>query len=162
MTTRGRIPIILLLPLLLLLAGGASAYFFLFRPKSPPPPPPEETYLLQLAEFVVNLADQNRPHYLSASVGLIIAGPHAEDIVEERKAQIRDAVIMAMTQHTHADLLSAEGKLSLKEDIRAAVEQALAQQDETSPGEDGKAEPDPSAGQPFSVREVLFTDFVME
>lgn len=132
-----------MLPLVLLLAGGGAAYFLLLRPKSPKPPPPEETYQLELTDLVVNLADQGTPHYLSASVGLVIAGVHPEEVVEEHRAQICDAVIMTVTQHTYRDLLPVEGKQLLKDDIKAAVDEALSEQG-------------------LTVREVLFTNFLME
>ena len=91
----------------------------------------------------VNLADTDRPHYLSASVSLVLKGVNPEAVVEERELEVRDAVIIVMTQHTYADLLSAEGKEILKSDIALAVEEAL------------------SEGR-LAVEDVLFTSFLMD
>ncbi|UCC69076.1 MAG: flagellar basal body-associated FliL family protein, partial [Armatimonadota bacterium] len=105
-SARGRV-LLIALPVVLLLGGGAAYFFFFLRPSPPKAPPPEETFEYELTDLTVNLADQDKPHYLSASVGLVITGPEPEETVEQHKAQICDAVIMAMTQHTYQDLLSA-------------------------------------------------------
>lgn len=139
---RGRV-LLILLPAVLLLAGGGAAYFFLLRPKSPKPPPPKETYDYQLHDLTVNLADEQRPHYLNTSVGLVIAGVAPEDTVQTLDAQIRDAVIMVITQHTYGDLLTAEGKKALKDNIKSAVDQVLHE-------------------DKLAVEDVLFTAFVMD
>lgn len=138
---RGRV-LLIALPVVLLIGGGA-AYFYFLRPSLPKPPSPEVTYEYELTDLTVNLADQDRPHYLRASVSLVIAGPQPEGSVEQFQGQMRDAVIMAVTQHTYQDLLSAEGKAALKDDIEAAVESVLSDEGVT-------------------VSEVLFTNFLMD
>ncbi len=138
---RGRV-LFIALPVVLL-AGGGATYFFFIRPKAPKPPPPEETYTCEINDLTVNLADQDRAHFLSASIGLIIAGPHPEEAVEESHAHICDAVVMVITQHTYKDLLTPEGKQVLKDDINTAVTAVL---------------PD----QHHRVTDVLFTTFLMD
>ncbi len=133
--------VLIILPVLLLLGGGGAAYYFFFRAK--PSAPPEQTYQLDLPELTLNLADEDKPHYLKTGVSLIIVGAPPEEALQERESEIRDAVIMVMTQHTYRDLLSAEGKETLKQNIRTAVEAVLCEHG-------------------FQVGDVLFTEFIMD
>ena len=142
MRNRGRL-LLILGPLILLLGGGGAAYFFVFNKRPAKAAPPAETCELTLADLTVNLADRERPHYLSASVSLVLKGVSPETVVGERESGVRDAVIMVMTQHRYADLLSAEGKETLKRDIALAVEEALSE-------------------DRLAVEEVLFTNFLMD
>ena len=143
MKARGRVLLIALPLAVLLLGGGGAYYYFFMRERGPKPEPPEETHEIALPDLLVNLADEDQPHYLSASVSLVVSGLEPEEAVAEREAHIRDAVIISMTQHTYENLLTPEGKESLKEDIKLAVEEVL-------------------AGQDLTVAEVLFTMFLMD
>ena len=142
MRNRGRL-LLILGPLILLLGGGGAAYFLFFGKRPAKVAPQERTCELTLSDLMVNLADRERPHYLSASVSLVLKGVDPEAVVEERESGVRDAVIMVMTQHTYADLLSAEGKETLKSDIALAVEETLSE-------------------DRLAVEEVLFTSFLMD
>lgn len=142
MRNRGRL-LLILGPLILLLGGGGAAYHFFFSKRPAKAAPVQETCELTLADLTVNLADTERPHYLSASVTLVLKGVDPEVVVEEQEPGVRDAVIMVMTQHTYAELLSPEGKETLKNDIALAVEEALSE-------------------SRLAVEEVLFTGFLMD
>jgi flagellar FliL protein len=133
--------ILIILPVVLLLGGGGAAYHFVSSSK--PSAPPEQTCQLDLPDLTLNLADEDRPHYLKTGVSLVIVGAAPEETLLERESQTRDAVIMVMTQHTYRELLSPEGKETLKSNIQTAVNAVLC--------EDG-----------FEVRDVLFTEFIMD
>jgi len=134
--------LLLVLVLILLLGGAAGAYFAFFR-SGADTAPPEVTYQLTLSDLIINLADSGKPHYVSASLSLIIAGQSPEEVVKEREAYVRDAVLMVVSRHTYDELLSVEGKEDLKRDLVAAVTEVLAE-------------------HALRVEEVLFTDFVMD
>jgi len=143
MRQRGRI-LLIALPVVVLLAGGAAAFFFLHGGRvSKGGEQADVSHQLSLADLVVNLADEERAHYLTASVTLVITGPDPEKTVAARDAQIRDAVLMAMSKHSYRDLISADGKAALKTDLQEAVEEALSE-------------------DRLRVTEVLFTNFVMD
>jgi len=132
---------LLLILVVILIAGGGAAFVFLrghHRDKAP-----EKTYSLALADLTVNLADSDRPHHLSASIALAIKGPDPEKVAAECDPQIRDAVLMVMSQHAYHELLSTEGKQALKEQIGAEVGKTLAERKVT-------------------VEDVLFTTFLMD
>ena len=141
-SARGRI-LVIVLPLVVLLGGASGAFFFLRGPRPPKAEREDTTYLLALADLSVNLADQDRPHYLMASLGIAISGEDPEQVAAERDPQIRDAVLMVMSRHSYKALLSAEGKQALKHDLSAAVTEALSE-------------------DALTVDEVLFTSFVMD
>jgi len=138
--SRGRILLSLVLAVALL-GGGGAAYYFLGR-KRPSPPAPQQ-HSLALADLIVNLADRDTSHHLSASVILLIQGAEPEKVVAEREAQIRDAVLMTMSQRSYLELLSAEGKESLKRQIATQVGEILAEDE-------------------AEVAEVSFTAFLMD
>jgi len=134
--------LLLVLILVLLLGGAAGAYFAFFH-SGAKKAPPEVTHQLTLSDLIINLADTDKPHYLSASLSLIVAGESPEEVVEEREAHIRDAVLMVVSRYTYGELLSVEGKEELKRELVTAVTEVLAE-------------------HALRVEEVLFTDFVMD
>lgn len=142
-SARGR-AVAMVLVVLALLAGGGGAFFFLRGGRlGKSKQPAESSFQLELTDMVVNLADKSRSHYLTVSLTLVITGEEPEKRVTEKDAQIRDAVLMVMTKHIYADLLSAKGKETLKAELAKAVSGVLAEQN-------------------LKATEVLFTNFVME
>jgi flagellar FliL protein len=140
MRNSGKI-IILLIPIVLL-AAGAGAWFFLLRGR-PHAKPPEKSFALALTELTVNLADTGRPHHLSASVTLTLKGAEPEKAAATCDAQIRDAVLMTMSQHRYDELLTPEGKQALREQMLTEVRKAL-------------------LARKLAVEDVLFTAFLMD
>ena len=140
MRASGRI-IILLIPVLLLAAGG-GAWFFLLR-NHHHAPPPKTSFPLALTDLTVNLADTDRPHHLSVSVTLTLEGAEPEEAAAECDAEIKDAVLMVMSQHRYSELLTTEGKQVLREQILTEVAAALSE-------------------HRLTVTDVLFTAFLMD
>ncbi len=97
--------------------------------------------LVPLDEFIVNLADPNQPRYLKVQISLEIIADKKHKNLEEEKPKLRDAVITVLSQKKYNQLLSAEGKAHLKEELKMACNNVL--------GHD-------------KVQEVLFTDFAMQ
>ncbi len=103
----------------------------------------------KLEEFLVNLADTDESRYLKAVIVLEVAGeaPKAEGGeggaagggTEEIKA--RDAIITAISRRTYSSMLSEEGKVSLKAEIKAALNHAI---------------------EDLKVENVYFTSFAMQ
>lgn len=141
MTDRGR-ALVLALLLLVAVGGCAVGFVFLRQRRVPADSTRAEHYLLTLNEISVNLADQKQPHYLTASVVLGISGPRPERALPEHEPEIRDGVVIAMSKHTYQQLLTADGKAALKDDLAQAVGRVLAEEN-------------------LEVTEVLFTSFLM-
>ena len=87
---------------------------------------PEQLSVMTLEEFVVNLSDVGEPHYLKASVSLEVAGDSGGE--EAQKAdlpKIRDVVITTMSKRNFRELLTANGKQSLKNAIKKEINHLL-------------------------------------
>jgi len=140
MSNRGRI-LIVVIPVMVLLVGAGGAFVFLRGARKAKPA--EERHSVTLSDLTVNLADTRGPSYLSASVTISLVGPEAREAAKEAEAKIRDSVIIVISGNTYVDLLSADGKQHLKDEISEAVSEAL-------------------ASRHVKVEEVLFTSFVME
>lgn len=74
--------------------------------------------LVDLQEIVVTLAgDSARPRYLRLGVNIETADEEIKMELEEKRPQLRDAVIMALSDKTAAMLSTPEGKKRLREEI---------------------------------------------
>lgn len=80
--------------------------------------------LADLHEIIVTLAgDSARPRYLRLGISLELSDPAYVAEVEAKRPQLRDAVIMALSDKTAAMLGTPDGKKRLREEIyRRATE----------------------------------------
>lgn len=101
----------------------------------------EESVMFTLEPFVVNLNDPGGPKFLKVSLQLELANAALMDKTKAKAPQIRDAVITLLTSKSSESLFPPEGKLQLKDEINARMNQIL------------------GAG---SVKNVYLTDFVMQ
>lgn len=82
--------------------------------------------LVDLQEIVVTLAgDSARPRYLRLSVNLEVADPEVVPLIEARRPQLRDAVIMALSDKTAAMLSTPDGKKRLRDEILRRTSELL-------------------------------------
>lgn len=82
--------------------------------------------LADLQEIVVTLAgDSARPRYLRLGISLEMADAAYVAEVEARRPQLRDAVIMALSDKTAAMLGTPDGKKRLREEIHRRAEEKL-------------------------------------
>jgi flagellar FliL protein len=101
----------------------------------------EEGAMFPLEPFVVNLNDTGGPKFLKISVQLELASPALVDKAKAKTPQLRDAIITLLTSKSSESLFPPEGKLQLKDEINARMNQAL------------------GTG---TVKNVYLTDFVMQ
>ncbi len=81
-----------------------------------------EGILFPLEGFTVNLAQGDGPRrFIRLNVVLKFSTDSNEDEFKKRKAEIRDTVIMTLNSKRPSDLLSAQGKDFLKEELKAAI-----------------------------------------
>ncbi len=81
--------------------------------------------LVSLDEMVVSLSSADRPRYLRTNIAVEAADESAAALVTERMAEFRDAAIMSLSSHGASDLLSFEGKESVKAEIKEALKDLL-------------------------------------
>jgi flagellar protein FliL len=102
----------------------------------------EDGVMFTLEPFVVNLNDAGGPNkFLKVSIQLELSNAAIMDKAKIKGPQIRDAIITLLTSKSSESLFPPEGKLQLKDEINARMNQIL------------------GAG---NVKNVYLTDFVMQ
>ena len=137
--------LIIIIAVVVLLAGGAGAYFFLLnkggekdKVNSTKEAKDAQGVNFALEPFVVNLVDQK---YLKVSIQLELSNPKLMETAKTKTPQIRDAIITILSSKSSEELITPEGKLIVKDEIKMRANQVL--------GEN-------------SVLNVYLTDFVMQ
>ncbi|MEJ5226363.1 flagellar basal body-associated FliL family protein [Thermodesulfovibrio sp.] len=145
---KGKLLIIIILAVVVLLGGAAGAYFFLFskgddkdKAKTAKQTNVAQGVNFPLEPFVVNLMDQGGTKYLKVTVQIELADAKLMDTAKARTPQLRDAVITLLTNKTSEELITPEGKLMLKDEIKQRANQILGE---------------------GNVINVYLTDFVMQ
>jgi flagellar FliL protein len=87
---------------------------------------PEMGVLLGLEEIIVTLAgDAKRPRYLRISVNIELKDQMTADVVATRLPQLRDIVIMVLSEKTAAELSLPEGKKGLRDEIFRRIDEKM-------------------------------------
>ena len=82
----------------------------------------------KLDEFLVNLADRDDARYLKVNMvlevkGRVAEGKEGQASLEEIKA--RDAIITVLSKKTYRGLITEDGKLSLKAELKNELNEGL-------------------------------------
>ncbi|HMK61493.1 MAG TPA: flagellar basal body-associated FliL family protein [Dissulfurispiraceae bacterium] len=101
----------------------------------------EEGVMFSLDPFVVNLNDPGGPKFLKVSIQLELANAALMEKAKQKTPQLRDAIITLLTSKSSESLFPPEGKLQLKDEINARMNQIMG---------------------PNLVKNVYLTDFVMQ
>jgi len=110
-----------------------------------------EPAVVALPTFTVNLADKEAPRYLRTTVSLVVndlekaaslsgGGEHKPGSEPVRIAMARSAILELLTTKTAEELMSAEGKTALKQEIAVRASKAFR----------------------FKVNDVLLAEFVVQ
>ena len=157
----GKKKLIIILAAVLLLAGGGGAgyYFLVMKPHkeelarkqaeeskaaSMIKPVPEEAKIgpmVEIKEFVVNIIGQDAAHYVKASLSLELDKDATLDEVNKRMPQIRDAILLLISNKTFEELQDIQGKNQVKAELKSKLNSIL------------------KTGQ---VNNVYLTDFVVQ
>lgn len=97
--------------------------------------------MVTMDDFIVNILDAEGTRYLKASMTLELESPEALAEVEERKAQVRDAILLYLSSKTFDEIRDLQGKLQLRADLIGRLNGLL------------------SSGK---VKTIYFTDFVVQ
>ncbi len=157
--------IIIALVVVLVLGGAAAGYFLFISPKmkaSGKEGSEGETKKEQVQEkgskegkegegasgnlklldpFIVNLADAEGQRYLKAVIQLEMDHPETSGEIQEKLPQIRDEILMILSNKTFDDVSTTAGKKMVKREITSAVNKYV------------------TTGQ---VTQVYFTEFVVQ
>ena len=137
--------IIIILAAVLLLGGGGGAgyYFLVMKPHKEElarkqaeeskaaamiKPVPEEAKIgpmVEIKEFVVNIIGQDAAHYVKASLSLELDKEAAMDEVNKRMPQIRDAILLLISNKTFEELQDIQGKNQVKAELKSKINSFL-------------------------------------
>jgi flagellar FliL protein len=120
---------------------------------------------LPLDNMVVNLADPGGEKVAQVGITFEVRDAHASDSVKSYLPTIRSAVLMLLSQRTAEELLSAEGKKKLIEDILLEASVPFGGGGEAEPVDEGataKKKPKKKAAIEFPVIGVLFSSLIVQ
>lgn len=141
---KGKLLIILIAAVVVIAGGAAASYFLLLsKPSSTETKTKEASGGVNFAlePFVVNLMDQGGGKYLKVSIQIELANAKISEQAKAKTPQLRDAIITLITNKTSEELITPEGKILLKDEIKQRANQILGE---------------------GSVLNVYLTDFVMQ
>ena len=101
---------------------------------------------MRIEPFTVNLADDNYgSRLLYTGITLRLGDEESQSVIEEHMPQVRSRLLMLLSDKQANELTSVEGKQQLAEDIINRLSVPL-----------GENQP------PLDLREVLFTEFIVQ
>ncbi|MCX7673163.1 MAG: flagellar basal body-associated protein FliL [Thiobacillaceae bacterium] len=145
--------IIIVIAVVALLAIGGGAVFLLTgKPAAEQQAEGEEAAAAEeeakppvyekLETFTVNLADQES--YLQVEISLKVADAKVQEKIKQHMPEVRDALLRLLSSKTAEELMTAEGKQALAEEVRKEVNRVI------------------GAKKSKGVKEVLFTSFIVQ
>jgi flagellar FliL protein len=89
----------------------------------------KQSIIHPLEPFIVNLMDKSDSgkRYLKTTIELDVMGQEGLDLIESRKAQLRDAILLLLTSQSFMEINTIEGKLELKRSILLRINQVLSE-----------------------------------
>ncbi|MCL2789976.1 MAG: flagellar basal body-associated FliL family protein [Desulfobulbus sp.] len=139
----GKQKLITIVVVVLLLLGGGGGYYFLYKPyqekmqhKQPEeskaaglikPITPETKIgpIVEIKEFVVNIISTDVQHYVKASLSLELDRDSAVDEVNKRMPQIRDTILLIISNKTPEEVLDVQGKNQVKAELKSSINSFL-------------------------------------
>jgi flagellar FliL protein len=97
--------------------------------------------IYSLETFIVNLLGGRGKNYLKVKIDLELDNPKVTEEINRRLPQFRDAILTMLSNKTHEDIKTLEGKYQLREEIISMLNQYL------------------SSGK---IKNVFFTDFIVQ
>lgn len=101
----------------------------------------EVTEVFLVSDMIVNPAETNGTRFLNTTIGLGVTDKLVKVTLEEKSAQVRDALISILTTKTIPELVHPDGKKILRREIIRKVDSMIT---------------------PYHILEVYFVDFVLQ
>lgn len=137
---------------IILIGGGVGAYLFLSG--GDPQVSAEEQAkaekeaaaknvgpMIDIASFIVNILDDDGTRYLKTAITLEVDDQATAEEINLRMPQLKDAILLLISNKTFAELRDLQGKLQLRAELTTRINSLL------------------KSGQ---VKQIYFTDFVVQ
>ncbi len=124
----------------LLIGGGFGAWWFLLRakPEADNTKDPAQQVvvpvvgqtatigpMVNIEEFIVNIISGDAAHYVKASLTVELTNEQVKTEVEQRMPQMRDAILLLISNKTFEELQDLQGKKQLKAELLNTVNSFL-------------------------------------
>lgn len=125
---------------LVLLIGGSFGAWFLLKEKTatedgktpgqgvPIPNLSQQSQIgpmVNIEEFIVNIISGDAAHYVKASLTFELTNEQVKIEVEQRMPQMRDAILLLISNKTYEELQDLQGKKQLKAELTSKVNSFL-------------------------------------
>jgi flagellar protein FliL len=97
--------------------------------------------MIDIKSFIVNIQDNTETRYLKAAMTLEVDGDSTAEEVSLRMPQIKDAILLMVSNKTFEDLQDLQGKMQLRAELNTRINKFL------------------KSGR---VKQVYFTDFIVQ
>ncbi|MCL2341195.1 MAG: flagellar basal body-associated FliL family protein [Proteobacteria bacterium] len=137
----GTLKLIVIVMVLALLGAGGAYYFFVYKPQHEAAPPKEETKaaalvkpvteegkigpIVELKEFIANIITTDTQHFVKASFSLELDKAATTDEVNMRMPQIRDAILLILSNKTFEEVQDVQGKNQVKAEVKSKINSFL-------------------------------------
>lgn len=88
--------------------------------------------MVNLSEFLVNIISEDNSNYLKTSMTIELSNTDAQHELDKRMPQVRDAILMLLSNKTYDELYDLHGKKQLKAEITLTVNALLSSGDVTA------------------------------
>ena len=124
----------------LLIGGGFGTWWFLLRDKpdakDEKDPAQQVTVpvvgqqatigpMVNIEEFIVNIISGDAAHYVKASLTVELTNELVKTEVEQRMPQMRDAILLLISNKTYEELQDLQGKKQLKAELLSTINSFL-------------------------------------
>jgi flagellar FliL protein len=121
---------------LVLLLGGGFGVWYLLKEKPMPEeikspgqqvPVPALTQqsqigpMVNIEEFIVNIISGDAAHYVKASITVELTNEAVQSEVQQRMPQMRDAILLLISNKTYEELQDLQGKKQLKAELLSKI-----------------------------------------
>lgn len=147
---KSKMMLFIIIGVLVLLLGGGAAYYFLMMKKEPEQSTevkkavePKDPIYVVLDPFTVNLSGGGQ--YLQMAITLQMKDDKGGVRLKAYLPSVRSRILLLISSKTADEITNEEGKLTLKAEIKAAIEKPFAE-----------------GATPIELSEVLITAFVIQ
>jgi len=84
-----------------------------------------EEIIYDLDPFIVNLMDNGGRRYLKIKMNLVLSSKEVEKEIEKKAPEIRDIIIMTLSEKTFNDIATLEGKMRLRDQLKENMNKVL-------------------------------------
>ena len=97
--------------------------------------------MVDIREFIVNIISDENNHYVKASLTIELSSEPSKEELTQRMAQVRDAILLLVSNKTFDELQDLQGKKQLKAELLSKINAIL---------------------QTGQAKSIYFTDFVVQ